>query len=93
MEQLYKTFKKEFGKHLFDYLILFTSGLLFLFFLKINQGNKMYSFIIALMFCFTYIIWGIYHHYKLENLHLKNVVEYILIGFTFLYLLKIILII
>jgi len=93
MEQLFKVFNKEFRKYAFDYLILLSSGLLFLILLKVNQGNKMYSFIIALIFCMVYILWGIYHHYKLGNLHLKNVVEYILIGFTFLFLLKIILII
>ena len=93
MEQLFKQYTKEFKKNAFDYLTLITSGCLFLILLKFNQGNKMYSFIIALAFCFTYIIWGIWHHYKLGNLHLKNVVEYILIGFTFLFLLKIILII
>lgn len=93
MEQLFKVFSKELKKYAFDYLILLSSGLLFLILLKVNQGNKMYSFIIALAFCMVYILWGIYHHYKLGNLYLKNVVEYILIGFTFLYLLKIILII
>lgn len=93
MEQLCKAFKKELIQHLFDYLVLITCGALFLILLKANQGNKMYSFIIAFAFCILYILWGIYHHYKLESLHLKNVVEYILIGFTFLYLLKIILII
>ncbi|MBI4973428.1 hypothetical protein HZC27_02335 [Candidatus Roizmanbacteria bacterium] len=85
--------KKELRKHLFDYLILISAGSLFLILLKVNQGNRTYSFIVALVFCMLYILWGIYHHFKLGSLYLKNVVEYILIGFTFLYLLKIILVI
>lgn len=85
--------KKEFKKHMFDYLVLLSVGSLFLFLLKINQGNRTYSFIVALVFCMLYILWGIYHHYKHGSLYLKNIVEYILIGFTFLYLLKIILVI
>ncbi|OGK62013.1 hypothetical protein A2334_04035 [Candidatus Roizmanbacteria bacterium RIFOXYB2_FULL_38_10] len=93
MKHFFVHFTKEFNKHIFDYLLLSTIGVIFLILLKVNQGNKTYSFVTALAFCIFYILWGIYHHFKLGSLYLINVVEYILIGFTFLFLLKIILVI
>jgi uncharacterized membrane protein SirB2 len=91
MKHLTGHVRKEINKHLFDYLILLTGGVLFLLILKVFQGNRTYSFVASLAFCVLYIVWGMYHHYKLRSLHLKNIVEYILIGFTFLFLLKVIL--
>lgn len=79
---------KELRKHLIDYLILITSGVFFLIFLKIFQGEKILSFIILLLFGSFYILWGIYHHAVSKTLHLKNVIEYILIGFTVILLIK-----
>lgn len=93
MKHFLTHFSHEIRKHLFDYLILVTGGVLFILLLRFYQGNRTYSFIVATGFCVLYILWGMYHHYKLRNLHLKNIVEYILIGFTFLFLLKIILVI
>jgi hypothetical protein len=43
-----------------------------------------------LAFTSFYIIWGIYHHIVDNSLHLKTLIEYILIGFTIIFLLKII---
>lgn len=82
---------KELKKHTYDYLILFTMGIFFITFLKLFQGERFYTFVTILIFVFSYIIWGIFHHTKTRTLHIKNVVEYILIGFTILFLLQILL--
>ena len=91
MRHFSKAFIKELKNHSFDYLVLITGGVFFLLFTGAYQGNRYTSFIAAVAFCMLYILWGVYHHYRLGNLHIKNIVEYILIAFTFLYLLKIIL--
>ena len=82
---------KELKKHTYDYLLLFTLGIFFIIFLKIFQGERFYTFATVLIFVFSYIIWGVFHHTKTRTLHIKNVVEYILIGFTILFLLQILL--
>lgn len=82
--------KKELKNHLFDYLLLITAGIFFLILLNIFRGQRMIEFTILVAFAFFYIIWGVYHHIINETLHLKTVVEYILISFIVIFLLKII---
>lgn len=81
---------KELKKHLFDYLLLITAGVFFLLSINLFQGERFLEFIILLAFVSFYILWGVYHHVVSENLHLKIVLEYILIGFTIVFLLKMI---
>ncbi|OGK14548.1 hypothetical protein A3C98_02110 [Candidatus Roizmanbacteria bacterium RIFCSPHIGHO2_02_FULL_37_15] len=90
MKYLVVHIRKEIKKNLFDYLLLFTAGVLFLISLNIFKGERLLEFIILLIFISFYIIWGIYHHIIEDSLHLKTVVEYILIAFTLMFLLKII---
>lgn len=90
MHHVAKELGKELKAHAFDYLTLVTGGTLFILFVSTYQGSRYGAFIAAVAFCILYIFWGLYHHYRLGNLHIKNVVEYILIGFTFVYLLKIV---
>ncbi|MDA1316802.1 MAG: hypothetical protein O3B87_02125 [bacterium] len=79
----------EITKHLFDYLLFITVGIFVLLSLSIFQGERLVEFIIILAFVSFYIIWGIYHHIIENSLHFKVVLEYILIGFTLLFLIKI----
>lgn len=81
--------KKELKKHFFDYLLLITAGVFFLISLKLFAGERLLEFIMLLFFVSFYIIWGVYHHALNKNIHLKTVLEYILIGFTIIFLLKI----
>lgn len=74
----------------FDYLVLVTASVFFLLFLRTFQGEKLISFLILLTFVSFYILWGILHHVREKNLHLKNVLEYILIGFCILILLTVV---
>lgn len=90
MKHFTKSLQKEFRKHLLDYLILFTSGIFFLMGLSIFRGEKSAEFIIVFAFTSFYMVWGIYHHIVENTLHLKTVIEYILIGFTIIFLTKII---
>ena len=80
--------KKKTGAF-FDYLVLVTGSVFFLLFLKAFQGEKIISFLVLLTFVSFYIIWGILHHLREESLHLKNVIEYILIGFAILVVLTV----
>lgn len=88
MHHLVKYVKKEFSHHLFDYLLLATAGVFFLIALNIFRGERLIEFIILLAFTSFYIIWGIYHHFILDNIRLKTMIEYILIGFMVIFLLK-----
>ena len=76
-----KALKSEFGTHYVDYLILITATVFFLLFLKFFQGERNASYLTVLTFGAFYIVWGIVHHLRDESIHLKNVLEYILISF------------
>ncbi len=82
--------KKEVKEHFFDYLLLVTAGIFFLVALNVFRGERLLEFIFLLSFASFYIIWGIYHHIIEDSLQLKIVVEYVLIAFTLIFLLKII---
>jgi len=90
MTKIFSYLKKEIRLHLFDYLLLFTAGVFFLIAVNTFRGERFLEFIMLLAFTSFYIIWGIYHHIIEDSLHLKIVVEYILIGFTLMFLLKVI---
>lgn len=89
-KHLYSNLKKGFKNHLVDYLLLITAGIFFLILLSIFRGQQVIEFFILVSFAFFYIIWGVYHHISNGTLHLKTVVEYILIAFIVIFLLKII---
>ena len=87
MNYIIQSAHKEIKKHLFDYLLLSTGGVVFLLFLRLFQGYRIYSFIVISLFVGFYIFWGQYHHTKIGKIRLAHIVEYILIGFTVLFLL------
>ena len=90
MQHLITHLKKELAKNIFDYLLLLTAGVVFLISLSVFKGERVAEFIILLIFVSFYILWGIYHHIIEDTLHLKVVVEYMLIAFTVIFLLKMI---
>lgn len=91
MKDFFKYLKNELGKHAFDYSLFAFSGILFLMAVNAFKGQIMLQTITLFLFIAFYIIWGVYHHILEGSLHLKTVVEYILIGFTVFFLIKIIL--
>lgn len=90
MKHLIIHVQKELNQHLFQYLVLLTAGLLFLTFTFAFKGYPFLQFVILCGFTSFYIIWGIYHHAKNQSIRLNIVIEYILIGFAILFLLKVI---
>lgn len=84
---------KEIKKHLFEYLLLATIGVFFIFLLSLFAGDRLNQFVVMILFTIFYILWGIIHHAANKTLHLKIVLEYILIGAVGLFLLEILLII
>lgn len=90
MTSFFKALVKEVKKNLFDYLLLVTAGVFFVGAVNIFRGERLSEFFILTIFISFYIIWGIYHHIKETGLHLKIVVEYILIGFILIFLLKLV---
>lgn len=90
MKHLFFLLKKEIKKHTFDYLLLTTAGVFFLIAINLFKGERFWEFIILLTFASFYIIWGMYHHLFGRSFHLKTVIEYILIAFTAIFILKII---
>lgn len=89
MKHLLKFVHKEVHKHTFDYLLFATAGIFFVLALNLFKGERLLEFIILLSFISFYIVWGIYHHIIENTLRFKVVLEYVLIGFTILFLLKI----
>ncbi|MBW7960000.1 hypothetical protein B6D29_03640 [Microgenomates bacterium UTCPR1] len=92
MKQPLNLIKNQIQNNLYDYLLLVTGGVFFLIAMNVFRGERLLEFITLLTFSGFYIIWGIYHHSTEDGLHLKTVIEYILIGFTILFFLKTILI-
>ena len=87
---LFSNLKKEFKNNIFDYLLLVTAGIFFLIIFNIFRGQRIIEFFVLISFAFFYIVWGVYHHIINQTLYLKTVVEYILIAFIIIFLLKII---
>ena len=90
MSGIIKYLDHEIKKHTFDYLLLMTAGIFFLISIIIFKGERLIEFILLLAFAGFYIIWGIRHHIMDDSLNLKTVIEYILIAFTMIFLLRII---
>lgn len=91
MEKFIKHIFKELSTHRFDYMLFLTAGAFFIISLQIFKGERLLEFLVLLAFTSFYIIWGLYHHIIENTVHLKNIIEYILIGFTVIFLVKVIL--
>lgn len=79
---------QDLSSHLFEYLLLILSGVLFLTFLAIFRAQPTKQYIVTALFVFYYIVWGIVHHTRDQSLHLKIVLEYIAIGAIAMMLLR-----
>jgi len=70
--------------HMLEYLFLVTSVIIFLVFLSIFRGEHIKQFIVLTVFVIYYVLWGIVHHARDQSLHLKIVLEYILVSLVIL---------
>jgi hypothetical protein len=90
MRKFWKHITRELHHHKFDYLLFLTAGAFFVISLQIFRGERLIEFLVLLAFTSFYIIWGMYHHIIENTVHLKNIIEYVLIGFTIIFLAKLI---
>ncbi len=90
MKKFFKHIIKEIQMHKFDYILFLTAGAFFIISLQIFKGERLLEFMILLAFTSFYIIWGMYHHVVENTVQLKNIIEYVLIGFTIIFLVKLI---
>lgn len=91
MKEFIHFLKKEMVPHAFDYSLFAFSGIIFLMAMSAFRGQPFWETIALFVFISFYIVWGIYHHILDGSIHLKTVIEYMLIGFTIFFLIKIIL--
>lgn len=87
-KNFYKHIKKELTKHMFEYLFLFTAGVFFIVLLSLLRNDSFSQFIIMLSYVVLYLVWSIIHHIKLRSLNFKIMLEYILIGATAIFIIK-----
>lgn len=74
--------------NIFEYGLLGVSAAIYLAFLSLFKGRHGEQFIISVCFMAYYILWGIIHHARDQSLHLKVVLEYMLIGALAMFLLR-----
>lgn len=70
---------KKFSEHSIYYLSL-TIILTLSFLLAYSTSDRSFQIGIVIASTFFYVVWGILHHLINHDLHVKIVVEYILIG-------------
>ncbi|MCL4374694.1 hypothetical protein M1523_02430 [Patescibacteria group bacterium] len=91
MRHLLNLIKRELGSAPGQYLWLIIMGMVFLTLLSVFQGQRTVTILLVIGFSFVYMTWGLIHHGRSRTLHLKNVLEYIIIGFTFCFIILLLL--
>lgn len=86
MDHMFNHLRKELRRAPMDYLLLLTSGVFFLIFLEMFKGERAESTLVLFVFAAFYIGWGVIHHIHDRTLHVKNMVEYIVISVSVLLL-------
>ncbi len=81
----------EIKTHIFEYLLLTTIAVFFIFLISLFKGDRLSQFIIMVFFAITYLLWGVIHHTIHRTLHVKIVIEYILIVALGIFLLQVVL--
>jgi hypothetical protein len=84
MQNIYIYIKKELTEHGAEYLLLVAGGMCFLAALSAFQGQQGESLLVLALFVVFYIVWGVHHHLGARTLHIKNVLEYLLVGLIIL---------
>lgn len=81
----------EIKRHIFEYLMLATLAVFFIFLLSLFKGDRPSQFAVMTFFALAYLVWGIAHHAIHRSLHVKIVIEYILIAAIGIFLLQVVL--
>lgn len=74
------TFEKDFPRHPLHYFVLLSVQLVGLWGLFWFNYQPAMQFSILLSMAFSYVVWGIVHHQEHRDLHIKIIVEYILVS-------------
>ncbi len=61
---------------------------LYLLLVYLLRTDKTMIFLLTLGYALSYIIYGFYYHIQQRNLSLKNIIEYVLIGFSILFIMR-----
>ena len=62
--------------HYLLYIVVFGAGLLLVF---LTRGNSSLQALFIILVAFIYFLWAMVHHYFRHELHVRVVVEYVLI--------------
>ncbi len=63
-----------------DYLIFSIIAVFYLAVVLNFKTNPVFVIISSIVFALLYVVWGVFHHYRSQNLHLKIVLEYCLVA-------------
>jgi hypothetical protein len=74
------TFEKDFSKHPLHYFVLLSIQLVGLWGLFWFGYQPAMQLSILISMSVSYVVWGIVHHHEHHDLHLKIVIEYILVA-------------
>jgi hypothetical protein len=74
------TFERDFPRHPLHYFILLSVQLVGLWGLFWFNYQPAMQLAIILSMAFSYVVWGVIHHQEHHDLHIKIVVEYILVA-------------
>lgn len=85
---IFKKIENDAAHHIAEYLLLIISAICYLVFLSLFKGEHQKQLIVSFFFVAYYVMWGIIHHARDQSLHLKIVLEYILIGALAMLLLR-----
>jgi hypothetical protein len=84
----FKKIENDVAHHIIEYILLLISAACYLTFLSLFKGEHGKQLVVSFLFITYYILWGIIHHARDQSLHLKVVLEYILIGALAMLLLR-----
>lgn len=73
-------FEKDFSRHPLHYFVLLCLQLIGLWGLFWFNYRPLTELVILIYMAISYVGWGIFHHYEHHDLHVKIVLEYLLIA-------------
>lgn len=76
MNELIKDIKKH-ANHYLILLVILDIGAGMFYFLRFNP---IYQVLVLLTTSVAYVVWGIIHHWQEDDLHLKVILEYLLLA-------------
>lgn len=63
-----------------DYSILAIISAIYMGVFILNQASNVLIFQATVVYALIYILWGVFHHYRIRNLRFKIMLEYVLVA-------------